>query len=510
MELKGIITDFLRLSKENVLLVCVAVLVAVHLLTSLVRNWSVRTLPGPFPWPIIGNAAQIGRYPHIYFTRMARHYGDVFQIKLGNRSVVVLNGDAIRQALVQKGVDFAGRPDFASFRFVSCGRSMAFGSYSEWWKVHRRVAHATVRKFTTGNPDTKNAIENHVVSEVKELISLFMHETRTHGYFQPHRYLVVSMANITSALCFGKRYSYDDAEFQQVVGRNDKFTMTVGAGSIVDVMPWLQYFPNPMKTLFDQFKELNAEFYEFILTKVVEHRKTKEPSVVRDMTDALIMTLDRGMTGPPGVLLDEKYVPPTIGDIFGASQDTTSSAMQWIILLFVRYPDVQKRLQEEVDKVVGRNRLPSIQDQPNLPYLMAFIYEMMRFTSFIPLTIPHSTTTNTSINGYPIPKGTVVFINQWSLNHDPKKWDQPEIFNPLRFLDEDGELNKDKTGNVLIYSMGKRRCIGEELSKMQLFLFTTLLTHQCHFTVEKQPAMDCMYGLTLKPNPFKVAVTLRD
>lgn len=336
MELSGIITDFLKLSKENVLLVCLAVLVVVHLMTSLVRNWSVRTLPGPFPWPIIGNAAQIGRYPHIYFTRMAQHYGDVFQIKLGNRPVVVLNGDAIRQALVQKGVDFAGRPDFASFRFVSCGRSMAFGSYSEWWKVHRRVAHATVRKFTTGNPDTKNAIENHVVSEVKELISLFMHETRTHGYFQPHRYLVVSMANITSALCFGKRYSYDDAEFQQVVGRNDKFTMTVGAGSIVDVMPWLQYFPNPMKTLFDQFKELNAEFYEFILTKVVEHRKTKEPSVVRDMTDALIMSLDRGMTGPSGVLLDEKYVPPTIGDIFGASQDTTSSAMQWIILLLVR------------------------------------------------------------------------------------------------------------------------------------------------------------------------------
>lgn len=185
------------------------------------------------------------------------------------------------------------------------------------------------------------------------------------------------------------------------------------------------------------------------------------------------------------------------------------SNIAWFVP-FSRYPDVQKRLQEEVDKVVGRNRLPSIQDQSHLPYLMAFIYEMMRFTSFIPVTIPHSTTTNTSINGYPIPKGTVVFINQWSLNHDPKKWDQPEIFNPLRFLDEDGELNKDKTGNVLIYSMGKRRCIGEELSKIQLFLFTTLLTHQCHFTVEKRPTMDCMYGLTLKPNPFKVAVTLRD
>lgn len=336
MELSGIITDFLQLSNKNILMLWLAVLIIAHLITGLVRHWSARTLPGPFPWPIVGNAAQMGSSPHIYFMRMARHYGEVFQIKLGNRPVVVLNGDAIRQALVQKGVDFAGRPDFASFRIVSGGRSMAFGNYSEWWKVHRRVAHATVRKFTTGNPDTRTVIENHVVSEVKELISLFMRETSAHGYFQPHEYLVMSMANIISALCFGHRYSYDDAEFQQVVGRNDKFTKTVGAGSIVDVMPWLQNFPNPIKTLFDQFKELNIEFYEFIRAKVVEHRKTMESSIVRDMTDALIMTLDPGMTGAPGVLLDKKYVSPTIGDIFGASQDTTSTALQWIVLLLVR------------------------------------------------------------------------------------------------------------------------------------------------------------------------------
>ncbi|KAF5902095.1 cytochrome P450 1B1-like, partial [Clarias magur] len=328
MELSGIITQFIQLSKQNILLFCLEVLVVVHLLSSLVRTWSARTLPGPFPWPIIGNAAQMGNYPHIYFTRISWHYGDVFQIKLGNRPVVVLNGDAIRQALVQKGVDFAGRPDFASFRYVSGGRSIAFGNYSEWWKVHRRVAHSIVRKFTTGNADTKSTIENHVVSEVKELISLFLRETRAHGYFQPHNYLVVSMANIMSALCFGKRYSYDDAEFQQVVGRNDKFAKTVGAGSIVDAMPWLQYFPNPIKSLFDQFKELNAEFYDFVLAKVVEHRKTMEPTITRDMTDALLNTMDRG-------LLDEKDVPPTIGDIFGASQDTTSTAMQWIVLLLV-------------------------------------------------------------------------------------------------------------------------------------------------------------------------------
>ncbi|XP_072534409.1 cytochrome P450 1B1 [Salminus brasiliensis] len=505
MDLDYILSTLTPLSARSLLLLYLVVLFAVRLLhrsTSLARS-----IPGPFPWPVIGNAAQLGAAPHIYFSRMTQRYGDVFQVRLGSRRVVVLNGDAIRHALVHKAVDFAGRPDFASFRFVSGGRSMAFGDYGENWKAHRKLAQSTTRAFSIGDMHTRRAFESHVRNEVQELIGLFLRETRRLGHFRPHYYLVVSTANIMSAVCFGKRYAYDDAEFGQVVGRNDKFAKTVGAGSIVDVMPWLQSFPNPIKTLFMQFKELNLEFYEFIQAKVSEHRKTLEDSFIRDMTDAFIVALERGVASRT---LSQEYVSPTIGDIFGASQDTLSTALQWIVLVLVRYPDIQKRLQEEVDKVVDRNHLPTIEDQKHLPYVVAFIYEVMRFTSFVPLTIPHCTTADTSINGYPIPKGTVIFINQWSLNHDSTKWDQPENFNPERFLDENGALNKDLTSNVLIFSLGKRRCIGEELSKMQLFLFTTLLVHQCNFVAEKPPTMDYLYGLTLKPGQYNVSVTLRD
>ena len=173
---------------------------------------------------------------------------------------------------------------------------------------------------------------------------------------------------------------------------------------------------------------------------------------------------------------------------------------------------MQVRLRQEVDKVVDRSRLPSIEDQPQLPYVMAFIYEVMRFTSFVPLTIPHSTTTETTIMGYTIPKNTVVFVNQWSNNHDPDIWSHPETFDPLRFLDQNGALNKDLTSNVLIFSLGKRRCIGEELSKMHLFLFTVLITHQCNITADpaRPPKLDFNYGLTLKPHAFFIAVSLRE
>ncbi|XP_010901517.1 cytochrome P450 1B1 [Esox lucius] len=511
MAMQVIFEEMTQPSPRGILLASLTFLFAMHLWRRIRRTLDVHGPPGPFAWPVIGNAVELGKSPHLYFTRMSRKYGDVFQIKLGCRDVVVLNGDAIKQALIKKGFDFAGRPDFASFKYISNGDSMAFGTFSECWKMHRKVAQSTVRMFSTSNNNTKKSFENHVVCEVRELLHIFLKKTKEHQYFQPNTYLVVSTANIMTAVCFGKRYSYDDAEFAQVVGRNDQFTQTVGAGSMVDVMPWLQYFPNPIKTIFENFKDLNREFSKFIINKVVEHRKTIHSSTIRDMTDAFIMALDK-QDSSSRISPGKDYVPPTIGDIFGASQDTLSTALQWIILILVRFPHIQLRLQEEVDKVVDRRRLPTIEDQPQLPYVMAFIYEVMRFTSFLPLTIPHSTIVDTDIMGYTIPKDTVIFINQWSSNHDSTKWTQPETFDPLRFLDHSGSLNKDRASSVLIFSLGKRRCIGEELSKMQMFLFTSLLVHQVHFSPDPDNplSIDYTYGLTLKPNNFYIAVNLRD
>lgn len=332
----GVFEDFIQTSPRKMLLATLTLLVVYHLWLLMQKWLNTGGLPGPFPWPIIGNAPQLGNAPHLSFSRMAQKYGNVFQIKLGSRAVVVLNGDAIKQALVKKGVEFAGRPDFTSFTYISNGRSMAFGNYNEWWRVHRRVAHSTVRAFSTGNMETKRAFEKHAMGEIKELIKLFLDKTTEEGYFVPHQYLVTSVANIMSAVCFGGRYAYDDREFQQVVGRNDKFTKTVGAGSMVDVMPWLQRFPNPIKALFEQFRELNREFNDFIMGKVIEHRKTIEPGIIRDMTDAFIHALDKGISGSPGVVLDKEYVAPTIADIFGASQDTLSTSLQWIILILLK------------------------------------------------------------------------------------------------------------------------------------------------------------------------------
>ncbi|XP_022376210.1 cytochrome P450 1B1-like [Enhydra lutris kenyoni] len=508
-------------SQQTTLLLLLSVLAAVH-----VGQWLLRRRrrqpgsapPGPFAWPLIGNAAAIGPAPHLSFARLARRYGDVFQIRLGNCPVVVLNGErAIRQALVQQGAAFADRPRFASFRVVSGGRSLAFGQYSPRWKVQRRAAHSTMRAFSTRQPRSRRVLEGHVLGEARELVALLVRGSAGGAFLDPRPLTVVAVANVMSAVCFGCRYSHDDAEFRELLSHNEEFGRTVGAGSLVDVLPWLQRFPNPVRTAFREFQQVNRNFSNFVLDKFLRHRESLQPGAApRDMMDACILSAETEAAAEGsdygGARLDLEYVPATVTDIFGASQDTLSTALQWLLILFTRYPEVQARVQAELDQVVGRDRLPCLDDQPKLPYVMAFLYEAMRFSSFVPVTIPHATTTSASVLGYHIPKDTVVFVNQWSVNHDPAKWPNPEDFDPGRFLDKDGFIDKDLASSVMIFSVGKRRCIGEELSKMQLFLFISILAHECNFKANPdEPAMmDFNYGLTIKPKSFRINVTLRE
>uniref|UniRef100_A0A3Q2U855 Cytochrome P450, family 1, subfamily C, polypeptide 2 n=1 Tax=Fundulus heteroclitus TaxID=8078 RepID=A0A3Q2U855_FUNHE len=475
-----------------------------------VRNLKLkRRLPGPFAWPVVGNALQLGHMPHITFAELAKKYGDVYQIRLGCSDIVVLNGArVIREALVQHSTEFAGRPNFVSFQNVSGGKSLSFNNYSKQWRMHRKIAQTTIRAFSSFNSRTKKAFEHQIVAEATELVEIFLQLSTQGQYFNPGNELTVAAANVICALCFGKRYGHNDAEFRALLRHVDLFGRTVGAGSLVDVMPWLQSFPNPVRSVFKTFKWLNQEFFNFVSSKVEEHRQTFDPHNIRDMSDAIIELIDES---DGDTEITKEYTEATVADLIGAGMDTVSTALHWIVLLLAKHPDIQTKLHELIDRVVGRDRLPSVEDRAHMPYLDAFIYETMRFTSFVPVTIPHLTTSDVTVGDLSIPKDTVIFINQWSVNHDPLRWKDPQAFDPSRFLDENGSLDKDLTNNVMIFSAGKRRCIGDQVAKVEIFLFFAILLHQCSF--EKCPdedfSLNYSYGLTLKPLDYKIAAKLR-
>lgn len=464
----------------------------------------LKKVPGPRPYPLIGNVLELGKNPHLSLTEMARTYGEVMQIQIGMRSVLVLSGlDTFRQALVKQGDDFAGRPNLYTFRHVGDGQSLTFSSdCGEVWKARRRLAQSALKAFASA-PCTGSScsclVEEHICKEADYLVSKFAELMETKGGFDPYRYVVVSVANVISTMCFATRYSHEDQELVTMVDLTDEFGKAAGSGNVADFIPIFQYLPSRSM---ENFKRANAKVLAFIQGLVKQHYQSFDKDNIRDITDSLIdHCQEKKVDENANIQMSDQKIVNIVNDLFGAGFDTVTTALSWSLMYLVAHPEIQKKLQAELDRIIGKERRPRVSDKAMLPYAEAFILEMFRHSSFIPFTIPHSTTRNTSLNGYYVPKDTCVFVNQWQVNHDEKIWKDPFTFNPDRFLSAEGtSVSKTEAEKVMVFGLGRRRCIGEHIGRMEVFLFLTTLVQQLEFSMAdgKKPDMSADYGLTMK------------
>ncbi|XP_068267043.1 cytochrome P450 1A5-like [Nyctibius grandis] len=464
----------------------------------------LKSPPGPRGYPILGNVLELRKDTHLVLTRLSQKYGDVMQVRIGTRPVVVLSGlDTIKQALVKQGEDFMGRPDLYSFRYVADGQSLAFSPDSgEVWKARRKLAQNALKTFSIAASPTSSStclLEEHVSKEADYLVTKLLQLMEKEKRFDPYRYLVVSVANVICAMCFGKRYDHNDQELLSVVNLSEQFGDVAASGNPADFIPVLQYLPSRSMRL---FKDFNKRFLNFLQKIVKEHYETYDKNNIRDITDSLIdQCLEKKVEANTATQIPNEKIVNLVNDLFGAGFDTVTTGLSWSLMYLVTYPNIQKRIQEELDQTIGRERRPRLSDRGTLPYTEAFILEMFRHSSFLPFTIPHSTTRDTVLNGYYIPKDRCVFVNQWQVNHDEKLWKDPLAFNPERFLNAAGtEVNKVDGEKVLVFGLGKRRCIGEPIARWQVFLFLSTLLQQLEFSVcdSKKVDMTPLYGLSLK------------
>lgn len=233
-------------------------------------------LPGPKPLPIIGNVLEVGSKPYLSLTAMSKRYGDVFQIQIGMRPVVVLSGaETMRQALIKQGEEFAGRPDLYTFRFINDGKSLAFSTdQAGVWRARRKLAYSALRSFSTlegTTPEYTCMLEEHICKEGEYLINQLNTVMQADGSFDPFRHIVVSVANVICGMCFGRRYDHNDQELVSLVNLSDEFGQVVGSGNPADFIPILQFLPS---TTMKRFMNLNARFITFVQKIVSEHYAT--------------------------------------------------------------------------------------------------------------------------------------------------------------------------------------------------------------------------------------------
>nr|KAG5688577.1 hypothetical protein BaRGS_002792 [Batillaria attramentaria] len=481
-------------------------LVTVKLIAAINRK-RYKLPPGPYGLPVFGYLPFFGKEPPVTFNLLRRTYGDVISISMGSFPAVVVNGqEAINEALVTRGDAFSDRPDFTTVRFGERHGNISFSSYTAAWKLHRRIVKNVLHVFAGGrNHPTEDIVQTEALGVVKEFLA--------HGDqgFCPKQILRVSVSSVMYQLIFGKHLNIrNDRDFDDVLKGLVDFERSAAAGNMIDVMPWLRFIiPWKLAPLINFFeRELMRRE-----RKVSEHETGFGENHLRDITDGLIDARNKLTEQDKATGLSDERVVSSTTELLGAGTGTVSCTLYWFILLMVAYPEVQEKLFKEIDSVIGQGRLPTLGDRPNLPYVQATITEVLRFSSPLPMSLPHATLRDTTLRGFDIPAGTVVLINLYSVSREEELWGDPETFRPERFLDAEGRLDVSKTRKVMPFSAGIRRCVGEFLALTNLFLYVTTMMQRVRFY---KPAgaprytLDAQFTLMRDPAPYTVCTCSRE
>nr|QLC36635.1 cytochrome P450 2U1 [Kryptolebias hermaphroditus] len=480
--------------------------------------------PGPKPWPVVGNfggflvpPALRGRFgqrrDHVSvmeaLTSQADLYGNIYSLFVGSQLAVVLNGyEVVRDALSNHPDVFSDRPDVPSISILTKRRGIVFAPYGPVWRKQRKFCHTTLRSFGLGKLSLEPCIQRGLVTIKAELLRLNGESGGTG--VDPAPLISNAVSNVVCSLILGQRFHHGDPEFRAILGLMARgLEICINSAAIlINVCSLLYYLPFGV---FKELRQVERDITVFLKRIIANHRETLDPENPRDLADMyLIEMLARRAAGEEDSSFTEDYLFYIIGDLFIAGTDTTTNSVLWTLLYMALYPDVQDKVQTEIDKVVGRQRLPSVTDRGSLPFTEATIMEVQRLAVVVPLSVPHMASETTEFRGYTIPKGTVIFPNLYSVHRDPAVWDEPDSFNPTRFLDDEGKLLKKEF--FIPFGIGRRVCMGEQLAKMELFLTVTGLLQSFRFRLPDgtpPPSLQGRFGLTMAPCPFRVCVNDR-
>ncbi|XP_046394970.1 methyl farnesoate epoxidase-like [Ischnura elegans] len=474
--------------------------------------------PGPPNWPIVGSFYYLQKWgPFLYQSTavMKKHYGDVVGFYVGTTPVVLVSGlDAIKELSFRD--DLAGRPKLIMHKVLKEVHGILFTS-GEMWKEQRRFTLRHLRDFGFG----KSSMESITIEEIESVFNEIDKSLigKKPGEWSKtiivHDILGPANINILWHILAGVRFNFSDPYLKKLLRFiKDNIAQAEFGGTIEFAFPGLvKMFPY-LTNIRERYNKVQ-EILEFFQTHIDEHKTTHDPDNPRDFMDVYLTEMNKRKKDPNSTFTDVQ-LREIGGDLFFAGYDTTFNTIVFSILYMILNPGVQKKVQEELDSVIGKDRHPSFHDRDShlIPYNEATVMEILRSSTVVPMAVPHApllSMRDTEFRGYVIPKDSTILLNLHQLHHDPEIWGDPENFRPERFISPDGKVIRHEA--YMPFGVGKRSCLGEALARNNVFLFFACLMQRYSIRVpegEPMPSKEPVGNITIMPSEFKIQVCLRE
>ncbi|KAH9889802.1 cytochrome P450 [Cubamyces lactineus] len=432
-------------------------------------NWAARSRgrplpPRPRPWPLIGNVSDLPKLkPWRKFLELTSTYGDIMHLRvLGEDIIIIGSADVANELLNKRSANTADRPSLAVIELSGQDVNFATFPYGQWWRRHRRSFWQQFHPGTLSRylPIQREGAHNFLATLLES----------------PSHRSTSTFQGVILKIVYGIDVCAGDERLAIATAALESISQATPGHSIVEVLPFLRYAPSWFP---------GAGFQkDFAKSKVANYRLKNE--LFEEVKQAIgrgeqrscvaVELLKRGRRSDQGP--DEEQVMKHICAVaVEGSSDTTGYTLEGFFLAMAMYPDVQRKAQAELDRVVGLSRLPDHNDSKELVYINAVVKEALRWHNVMPLGVWHRTIADDEFNGYFIPGGSMILTNVWNILHDPHAYENPYEFCPDRFI-KDGKLDgtvRDPTDYM--FGFGRRICPGRHLAIPSLFINIASILH---------------------------------